>query len=128
MIMDAQLPERRERLWLVIVSPVIWASHFLLSYVTASVWCAKAAGPEASLWPVRVAIAIYTLAALIGIAWNGWRGYRRHVFGTSTSTHDFDSPAGRHGFLGFAVAILSMLSAIATIYGTFPIVFIGSCR
>ena len=126
--MNTQLPERRERLWLVAASPVIWSAHFLLSYITASVWCAKAAAEDVSLSPIRVTITIYTVVALIGIGWTGWRGYSRHVFGTTTSAHDFDSPAGRHGFLGFAVAILSMLSAIATIYGTFPILFIGSCR
>src|SRR5687767_12655972 len=95
-------PEQRERLWLLTVSPVIWSAHFLLSYVTAAVWCAKA-GPDAALSPIRVAIALYTLFALAGIGITGWRGYRRHAWGTVTSTHDFDSPAGRHGFIGFAV-------------------------
>jgi hypothetical protein len=120
-------PERRESLWLLTVSPVIWTAHFLLSYITAAIWCAKA-GPDAALSPARAAIVIYTVCALVGIALTGWRGYRRHTFGTVTSTHDFDSPAGRHGFLGFAVVTLSILSAIATIYVALPILFTESCR
>jgi hypothetical protein len=120
-------PERRESLWLLTVSPVIWSAHFLLSYITAAIWCAKA-GPDAALSPVRAAIVIYTVCALAGIALTGWRGYRRHTFGTVTSTHDFDSPAGRHGFLGFAVVTLSTLSAVATIYVALPILFTESCR
>jgi len=128
---EAHPSERRERLWLVALSPTIWAAHFLLSYITAAVWCAKA--PRGSFAPgsfatVQIAIVIYTVVALAAIGWTGWRGYRRHAFGTSTSRHDFDSHAGRHAFLGFAVATLSMLSALATIYVALPIVFIGSCR
>lgn len=123
---EAHPSERRERLWLVALSPAIWAAHFLLSYITAAVWCAKA--PGGSFATVQIAIVTYTLAALAAIAWTGWRGYRRHAFGTSTSRHDFDSPSGRHAFLGFAVATLSMLSALATIYVALPVVFIGSCR
>jgi|SRR5687768_4416761 len=120
-------PEQRESLWLLVVSPVIWSAHFLLSYITAAIWCAKA-GPEAALSPVRLAIVLYTLVALIGIGITGLRGYRRHMFGTVTSAHDFDSPAGRHGFLGFAVVALSMLSAIATFYVALPVLFTESCR
>ncbi len=125
---DAHPPEKRESLWLLTVSPVIWSAHFLLSYITAAVWCARFSGPNAGLTTVRVTIAVYTVIALIGIAFTGWRGYQRHTFGIATSTHDFDSPAGRHGFLGFAVVALSMLSAIATFYVALPIVFMENCR
>jgi len=124
---DEHPSEQRESLWLLIVSPVIWSAHFLLSYITAAIWCAKT-GPDASLSSVRVVIVIYTLVALVGIVMTGWRGYQRHLFATATSAHDFDSPAGRHGFLGFAVVALSMLSAIATIYVALPILFTESCR
>ena len=120
-------PEQRESLWLLIVSPLIWSCHFLLSYITAAVWCAKAVA-DAALSPVRAAIVIYTLVALVGIGITGLCGYRRHTFGTVTSTHDFDSPAGRHGFLGFAVVVLSMLSAIATVYVALPVLFTENCR
>lgn len=125
---DAHPSEQRESLWLLTVSPVIWSAHFLLSYITAAVWCARFAGPEGGLWTARVAIGVYTVLALIGIGITGWRGYQRHLFGTATSTHDFDSPAGRHGFLGFAVVALSMLSAIATVYVALPIAFLENCR
>ena len=119
--------EKRESLWLLVVSPVIWSAHFLLSYITAAIWCAKA-GPNEALSSARTAIVVYTLLALTGIAITGWRGYQRHMFGTVTSAHDFDSPAGRHGFLGFAVVALSMLSASATVYVALPILFTENCR
>src|SRR5688500_12511273 len=127
-MIDAHPPEKRESLWLLTVSPVTWSAHFLLSYLTAAVWCAKASGPSVGLSTIRVAMSVYSIVALIGFAITGWRGYRRHAFGSVTSTHDFDSPAGRHGFLGFAVVALSMLSAIATFYVALPIVFMENCR
>src|SRR5687767_11521418 len=45
--------ETNQSLWLLTASPVIWAAHFMLSYITASIWCAKLAGPDKSLWEVR---------------------------------------------------------------------------
>lgn len=120
-------PEHHESLWRLTWSPGIWVAHFLLSYLTAAIWCAKFAGPGGSLSTVRTAIAVYTLAALAGIAMTGWQGYRRHRHGMEAGQHDFDSPAGRHGFLGFATLLLSGLSAVATIYVALAAVFIRSC-
>ncbi|MGB7839915.1 MAG: hypothetical protein WBL40_17580 [Terrimicrobiaceae bacterium] len=36
--------EKRQSLWLLMISPTIWAAHFLLCYLTAAIWCAKFAG------------------------------------------------------------------------------------
>jgi len=122
------LSEKRARLWIIAASPTIWAAHFLLSYGTAAIWCAKIAGAGGSLSFARVAILVYTIIALSGIAWIGWRGYVRHTFAGSTLPHDFDSPADRHRFLGFATLLLSGLSAVAVLYAALAAVFIGSCR
>lgn len=119
---------RRETLWILTVSPTIWAGHFLLCYLTAAIWCAKVAGRDGPLGPVRWLVAVYTLAALAGIAGTAWHGHWRHRFGTATAPHDFDSPADRHRFLGFATVLLSGLSAVAVVYVGLVVVFIGSCR
>lgn len=122
------LLEENESLWILVASPTLWAAHFLLSYWTAAVWCAKFVGANGSLWNVRVAIAAYTIVALIGIGVVGWFGYRRHNMGWETAPHDFDSRADRYRFLGFATLLLSGLSAVATLYVALTVVFIGSCR
>jgi hypothetical protein len=119
--------EKNQNLWILTAAPAIWAVHFMLSYVTASIWCAKVVGPGGSLWGVRVAIAVYTVAALVGIAMIGWSGYRRHSYGSETVPHDFDTPEERHRFLGFATLLLSALSAVATLYVALAAVFIGRC-
>jgi hypothetical protein len=123
-------PEHEDSLWALVVAPAIWAVHFLLSYASASVWCAKAGDALASLDSVRTAIAIYTVMALVGIAASGIVGYRRHGsgHGLETTGHDFDSPEGRHRFLGFSMMLLAGLSAVATIFTALPAAFIDTCR
>jgi hypothetical protein len=122
------LPEEHESLWLLTASPVLWAAHFLLCYLTAAIWCAKLAGPDGSLGSIRVAIAVYTVLALLGMALTGWHAFRRHTFGSATVPHDFDSREDRHRFLGFATLLLSALSAVATLYVALAAVFIRSCH
>lgn len=123
------VPGRRESLLLIAASPTVWGAHFLLSYCTAAVWCAKVADP-ADFVPVRVSIAAYTivaLAAIAWIAWIGWIGWRRHRLGDSGPPHDYDSPEDRHRFLGYATLLLSGLSAVAVVFAALAAGFIGSC-
>lgn len=122
-----QLHEEKESLWLLVASPAIWALHFLASYLTAAIWCAKVAGPVGSLGDARIYIAVYTVVALLGIGITSWRGFRKHSFGSATVPHDFDTPEDRHRFLGFATILLSGLSAVATIYVALTAIFVESC-
>jgi hypothetical protein len=125
--MADRLPEAKESLWLLTVSPVIWAAHFLLCYGTAAVWCAKVAGLGGPLDSARIAIVIYTALALAAIGVIGWIGYRRHSFAKANVPHDDDTPEDRHRFLGFATFLLSALSAVAVVYAALVAVFIRSC-
>jgi hypothetical protein len=126
--MATDLPEKPAHLWALALSPTLWAAHFLLSYGTAAVWCAKGAGPDGSLAPARVAIAVYTVLALAGIAFVGWRGVQRHRHGGEPAPYDDDTPEDRHRFLGVATAMLSGLSAVATAWSALAAAFFGSCR
>lgn len=122
-------PESRESIWLLTISPTIWSVHFLASYLTAAIWCAKVGDSDASFINVRIAIGIYTLLALAGIACVAWFGYRRHAGRPVPldEPHDADTEHDRHGFLGFASLLLSALSAVATIFVALVAVFVGSC-
>ena len=119
--------EKNQSLWLLTASPLTWAAHFLLSYGTASVWCAKVAGPGGALGGVRTAIVVYTIVALAGIGVIGWVGYRRHSHGDATLPHDDDTPEDRHRFLGFSTLLLSALSAVAVVYAALVVVFFRDC-
>lgn len=111
-----ELRENRQSLWLLVISPTIWAVHFLLCYLTAAIWIEKIGGRDSQLTTVRIAIAVYTVIALAGIGWTFWVGYRKHRYGTATVPHDFDTAEDRHRFLGFATVLLSGLSAVATFF------------
>lgn len=119
---------RRDSLWMLAISPSIWVAHFLLSYVTAAVWCAKYADASASLGPVQPTIGIYTVVAMLGILATGWLGYRRHSLGSADLPHDDDTPEDRHRFLGFATLLLSALSAVATLFVAAVAYLAGSCH
>ena len=121
-----KLRESEESLGALAAPPLVWAAHFLLSYTTAAIYCAKIATPDGALGPARVAIAVYTAVALTAVAFLGVRGHRRHREGGQP--HDDDSPISRHRFLGFATLLLSQLSALAIIYVSLTIVFVRSCR
>ncbi len=122
-----ELPEANESLWFMIAGPVIWAGHFLMSYATASIWCAKAVGSGGSLASARAAIIAYTAVALLGVGIICWVGYRRHSLGSAELPHDDDTPEDRHRFLGFATFLLAALSAAAIIYEALVVVFIDRC-
>ncbi len=123
-----RVAEQRQSIVILAASPTIWAAHLLLSYGTASIWCAKVVGAGGSLQSVRVAIAVYTALALAGIGIIGWGGYRRHSFGSADLPHDDDTPEDRHRFLGFSTFLLSGLSAVAVVYAALVAVFIRSCH
>jgi hypothetical protein len=111
---------------LIAVSPTIWAAHFLASYLTAAIWCAKA-GTGAELAGVRVAVAAITVAALAGILLTWWHGLRRHRHGMGAVPHDLDTAEDRHRFLGFATVLLSGLSAVGVLYVALPALFFRTC-
>lgn len=118
---------KRESLWLLAFSPAIWSIHFLLSYATASVWCAKISGRDNPIDGALLAILVYTVLALAGIFIVGWVGYRRHRLGNGNLPHDDDTPEDRTRFLGFATLLLSGLSAVATTYSAFVLFFFRRC-
>lgn len=137
----------RESLWWLTVSPAVWIVHFLVTYATVGLWCAKfgthrdamsMATPrgadallklDAPLGGARVLVIAWTLTALFAIALNAWRSFRRHRLDeTSALPHDFDTRESRTRFLGFASFLLSLLSAVAVIYVGLPALFIETCR
>lgn len=125
---DARLPESRGGLWRLTAGPAIWALHFLLCYVTAAVYCAKAPVAAVPLGGVRIALWAYTVLALAAIAYAGWRGWRQHRFGNSELPHDEATAGDRHRFLGFATMLLCGLSFVAVVYMALAIAAIGTCR
>lgn len=112
-------------LWFLAVGPAIWGLHFMVSYVTMAVACARM--PDAALTTQRIALAALTGAALLGIAAAGARAARRHLRGGDGLPHDDDTAGDRRRFLGFAALLLCALSFVATAWVALPLVFFGTC-
>lgn len=125
--MNGRTSEHHESLWTLIASPLIWAVHFLACYLTAAIWCAKLGDSQRSFQEVRLAIAVFTVVALLGIAINGRTGYQHHRLGDARLPHSADSEEDRYRFLGFATVLLAVLSAVATLFVAAAAVFISSC-
>ena len=110
-------------------SPTLWATHFLICYVGAAIYCAKVVAPMAPLEPVRDLVWIATAVALAGILANGVWAYREGRFyeDDAPGYHD-DTLAERRRFLCYATVLLSGLSFVATVFVAMTALFIETCR
>ena len=124
---DPSIVESRERVWVVPASLVVWALHFMATYVTAALWCGRWSGSGRDLGFATMLIAAYTAAALVAILALGWYGFRAHRYDDGRAPHDADSPEDRHRFIGLATMLLSGLSTIAVIYSALAVWLSGTC-
>ncbi len=112
-------------LWLVL--PLFtWAAHFLASYITIAIWCAKSSSSDAM--PARLAVGGFTVLALVLIGSFGVRCWRQHRRGNHSPPHDDNSPQDHSRFIGYAGFLLALLSAVATLFTALVVVFVGSCH
>ena len=116
-------------LWRVIAAPLVWALHFLFCYVVGAIHCAKA-GRDASLDQPTLVIVVATVVALAAIGYSTHRLWR--VRGRSLTDNDFEfehnTPEERHSFLSHVALMLCVLSAIAVLYVTIPMLYLSTCR
>lgn len=126
----------RANLITLVTAPTIWAIHFLVCYVAASVHCAKAMADARVFtggdWPgvttARILIALATVAALAAIAWSSRQAWAHWSDGDAEPPYDDASFDDRQQFLGFATILLCGLSFIGVIFVALPALFIGDCR
>lgn len=122
---------KRDSVWSLIVSPIIWACHFLIAYILASVLCAKGLN-RASLFGLDLVLVVVCTATVIALGAIGYAGYvawsRWGADGKRTlPPHDEDTVGSRRRFMAFAALLLSGLSFTAVVYQTLPVVFILRC-
>jgi hypothetical protein len=108
---------------------LVWAAHFLLSYCTAALHCAKLASAEGSLGAARSLILAYTAAALALVAWLGWRACTpRRAAARGVAGGASEAALDRERFMGFTTLLLACLSALAIVYGALVLAFVRDCR
>lgn len=114
-------------LWTLIVSPIAWAAHFLLSYVVVAVHCAKRGRLE-SLHDVRMVIAIGTIAALAVVAVSAYVAWAHWTVEGDAPPYRDSTDEDRQRFLGEAKLLLAGLSFVAIVFTAIPAFLIGDCR
>ncbi len=118
----------RDSLWSLIAGPTIWAVHFLVSYIAASIYCAKIGG-AGGFDVLRLLIAAATLVALAGIGIAGIQAvddWRRAL--NASWAADADTLEMRRHFVGRAAFLLAGLSAVAVIYVGASVLFVSNCQ
>jgi hypothetical protein len=120
--------QTRDNLWTLILTPSVWAGHFLFAYVAAAYACAPNTMIFETIAGVRVAIAVATLLALLVVGWTGWRAWREWRGNGGRFPHDGDSAATRERFLEFSSLLLASLSFVAIIFTAMPALMIVDCR
>lgn len=107
---------------------MVWALHFLASYITAALDCA---GHDAGALSYSYAlIAAYTALALLLIALHAARSfmtYRESQRASAWGALSADD-AERTRFLAWTGFLLAVLSTIATVFGALPLLLHASCR
>ncbi len=120
--------QTRDTLWTLILTPSVWAFHFLFCYVAAAYACAPNTYVFETIPGVRISIAVATVLALAIIGWAGWRAQREWRLNGGRFPHDEDSPQMRERFLEFSSLLLAGLSFVSVIFTAMPALFMVDCR
>lgn len=112
--MQASFPRT---LMLLLAGPIIWAAHFVIIYSVHGISCARPAwhgywgGVSPASW-IIVAASLLALAAMALI----YRHLRTRM-----------PFMGNPGFLSWLAGALSLLSAVAIIWETIPVLWLPAC-
>ena len=120
--------QTRDTLWTLILTPTVWAVHFLFSYVAAAFACAPNTLVFETIAGVRIAIAVVTVLALLVVGWTGWRAISEWRSGGGAFPHDQDTAEVRERFMEFSSFLLAALSFVSIIFTALPALLIVDCR
>lgn len=123
-----QTSRKSASLWWIVSAPVVWVIHFLFSYVSAAIFCEKYADASGSAGEIQWAISIYTLIALAAIAVIAWLSSRHRSRPGQTRSHNQSSHDDQRRLIQRSTFLLSLLSAVATIFTALVVYFVGSCH
>ena len=121
------LPKEIQSLWTLFTAPVVWATHFLVCYVGAAIYCARRDLFGFGFEIVRAGIAGATVIALAMILLAAWLAWRQWGFGMHDPPHDDPTSHDRALFQGFATLLLSGLSFVGVIFVALPALFMSEC-
>ena len=125
---EKEFAEEASSLWLLVMTPTIWAAHFVTSYAATSLACVKFPGPD-GIPRLQWLVGGLTAAALLAIVWLGWRAWRQWDYlDDGDYSHRTHSTEDRHEFLGHAAFLLAIVSFIGVAFVAMPVWLTGVCR
>ncbi|MFA7386180.1 MAG: hypothetical protein WCZ87_00815 [Thiohalobacteraceae bacterium] len=123
---------KQDHLVVMIAAPIVWAVHFLVSYILVSLACgfgwtrADRFGLGPAEWGVVVATAVaLTLigyAAAVNVA-----KYRRARAVSEGSGASGESGTSVSGFIALTAVLLCVLSAVAVVWAAMPVLLLPTC-
>lgn len=113
-------------LWHLIASPTVWAAHFLFSYISASVGCARLG--SGAMPSIRDGIMAATVVALLLVLFFGALAWVQSRSGDDLPPYDDNTTEHRVRFLATAKLMLSGLSFIAIVFQALPVLVFTDCR
>ena len=114
---------RRERLWIPLVAPIIWSTHFTIGYI----WVAMACGRFGGFDRARLGVALLTAVAAAGIAVCFAHGLSRHGGRLPHRPNDAGTPEDRTRFMALTTMLLAALSLVGTLYVGIAVTAVGGC-
>lgn len=115
-----------DRLWVPLVSPIIWSSHFTITYIWAAMACGRFAPQAAgSLDPALTGM---TLVALVAIGFFVVRAFRQLDYRLPDQPNDDGTPEDRNRFMSYTTMLLAGMSWIGTLFVGVASTAVGGCQ
>jgi hypothetical protein len=115
-----------DRLWVPLISPIIWSSHFTISYIWAAMACGRFASKAAGT--LDVALMVMTAAALAAIGVFFLRAFRQLNYQLPDRPNDDGTMEDRNRFMSYTTMLLSGMSWIATLFVGVAAIAMGGCQ
>ena len=116
--------EHRERLWIPVVAPIVWSTHFTICYALTALWCGRFAAIGGSATPVVGGITALSIAVMAVCFGYGWKRHDRRL---PAEPNDDDSPGDRRQFVAFTTMLLAALSMLGTLFVAGAAMLMGGC-
>lgn len=118
----------QDNLWTLIAAPSIWGFHFLFAYFLAANRCAPNADIFRNIGTARLMIGVATIICLTLIGLIMRRAFREWRSSGGGYRNEKDTDAARERFLEFSTLLVALLSFVAVIFETVPVLVFADCR
>jgi len=119
-------PHAPDRLWVPLISPIIWSTHFTISYIWAAMACGRFASPAGR--SLERALIVMTVIALVAIGVFFLRAFRQLNYRLPDQPNDDGTPEDRSRFMSHTTMLLAGMSWIATLFVGVAATAMGGCQ